>query len=102
VTGIDPLFARDSYEDLRRQALESPGAGRGHGLTLFLTRGMAAWLRALTALPAPLQIAASGSTAAALVDRSGMLREKADLTGLLAEMVMAFGEGGQIGWMQPK
>jgi hypothetical protein len=102
VKAIDPLFARQSYEDLRRQALEFPGAGGGHGLTLFLTRGMVAWLRALGALPVPPRVAACGSNPGGAVDRSGMLREKAVLTGLLAEMVMAFGEGGGVGWMQPK
>jgi hypothetical protein len=39
------------YEALRREALEiAPFGPRGHGLALFLTRGLPAWLRALTAL----------------------------------------------------
>lgn len=47
-----------AYENLRREAL---GAGpRGHGLALFLSRGMMAWLRALTALePRPIPVVGS-------------------------------------------
>ena len=37
------------YEDLRQEALRA-GSHRGHGLALFLSRGMTAWLEALTAL----------------------------------------------------
>ena len=45
-----------AYENLRREAL---GAGpRGRGLALFLSRGMMAWLRALTVLePRPVPAA---------------------------------------------
>jgi hypothetical protein len=39
----------EEYEYLRQEALK-PGAPRGHGLALFLSRGMKAWLEALTAL----------------------------------------------------
>jgi hypothetical protein len=47
----DPGFALAEYEALRREALESaPDGPRGHGLALFLTRGLPAWLAALTAL----------------------------------------------------
>jgi len=37
------------YENLRLEALQA-SAHRGHGLALFLSRGMMAWLEALTAL----------------------------------------------------
>ncbi len=37
------------YENLRREALQV-NSHRGHGLALFLSRGMMAWLEALTAL----------------------------------------------------
>lgn len=48
---LDPDYAREQYEALRREAVETAAAGRrGQGLALFLTRGMAAWLGALAAL----------------------------------------------------
>jgi len=34
------------YEQLRQQALEQGCGGRGWGLTLFLRRGLVAWMRA--------------------------------------------------------
>jgi hypothetical protein len=40
---------KQEYENLRQEALQT-GARRGHGLALFLSRGMMAWLQALTAL----------------------------------------------------
>lgn len=44
----------DQYEALRREALEAaPFGPRGHGLALFLSRGLPAWLAALTALALP-------------------------------------------------
>jgi hypothetical protein len=43
------------YEQLRGQALEQGCGGRGWGLTLFLQRGLVAWMRAWpqTSLPKP-------------------------------------------------
>lgn len=51
----DRRYGTEQYEALRRDALEiAPCGPRGHGLALFLTRGLPAWLTALTALaPAP-------------------------------------------------
>jgi hypothetical protein len=47
----DPHDMLDQYETLRREATETtPGGPRGHGLAVFLTRGMPGWLAALTAL----------------------------------------------------
>jgi hypothetical protein len=44
----------DQYEALRREALDAaPFGPRGHGLALFLSRGLPAWLAALTALALP-------------------------------------------------
>ena len=39
------------YEQLRQQALEQGCGGRGWGLTLFLRRGLVAWMRAWPAAP---------------------------------------------------
>jgi hypothetical protein len=47
----DAPYAVEQYEALRREALEvAPFGPRGHGLALLLTRGLPAWLAALTAL----------------------------------------------------
>jgi hypothetical protein len=72
------------YENLRRDALEG-SSRRGHGLALFVARGMMAWLEALTALGArpPRQ-----NTPAESVDLAPVLRP--DLTTLLANMVLNF------------
>jgi hypothetical protein len=50
--GGDPHTVVEQYEGLRREATETTPCGlRGHGLALFLTRGLPDWLAALTALP---------------------------------------------------
>jgi hypothetical protein len=41
------------YEEIRSQALRSGSSGRGHGLALFVRRGMAAWLTACAPLTRP-------------------------------------------------
>ena len=47
----DPVYLQDQYEALRREALGADGLGRrGHGLALFIARGMTAWVEALSAL----------------------------------------------------
>ena len=74
---------KHEYECLRREAVEQ-GARRGHGLALFLSRGMAAWLAALTALkPQPV--------AQNLNEQSASLPSiaRSDLTPLLASMVLS-------------
>jgi hypothetical protein len=74
---------RQEYEILRQEALDA-GARRGHGLALFLSRGMRAWLEALTALqPRPVVQSAH--------EESGGLPSILwpDLTTLLASMVLS-------------
>lgn len=71
------------YEDLRREALQT-SSRRGHGLALFLSRGMMAWLEALAALESrPLM----QRTPQESVDFTSVLRP--DLTTLLANMVLS-------------
>ena len=79
---LDEIDWKREYEDLRRLALQN--SPRGHGLALFLSRGMMAWLEALTALrPRPaLQSGPQDS-----VDLPSVLRP--DLTTLLANMVLS-------------
>jgi hypothetical protein len=48
---VDEHYVLEQYERLRREAAEGSWDGeRGHGLALFLARGMSAWIGALTAL----------------------------------------------------
>ena len=48
---FDAEYLREQYELLRREAVElSPYAQRGHGMLLFLTRGMVAWIEAVSCL----------------------------------------------------
>lgn len=87
----DPCYALDQYETLRREVTQpAPGGPRGHGLALFLTRGMSGWLAALTAL------APGSKPSRALTDppppegRPTVLpSSRAELTTVLAGMVLA-------------
>lgn len=74
---------RQEYEILRQEALDA-SARRGHGLALFLSRGMMAWLEALTALT-------SRPIPQGELDRSADLPPvlRPDLTTLLANMVLS-------------
>ena len=71
------------YENLRLEALQA-GAHRGHGLALFLSRGMTAWLEALTALRSP---PVSQSTPQESFDLPSVVRT--DVTTLLTNMVLS-------------
>lgn len=82
----DPDYVARQYETIRQEAIESFCDGRqGQGLTLFLTRGMAAWIEALHALaPRSAGIATQDSTIGRLPPAARL-----DLTSLLADMVLA-------------
>ena len=80
---LDAEYLLEQYELLRREALEvSPHAQRGHGLLLFLTRGMAAWIEAVSCL--------SGRRAApAEVTTSALpFSLRPEITTVLANMVL--------------
>ena len=86
---LDPRAVLDQYEALRREALErAPFGPRGHGLALFLDRGLPAWLAALTALASP-----GGPTPLAEARHEGgpglLPTARAELTTVLAGMVLA-------------
>jgi len=71
------------YENLRREAFQAR-SHCGHGLALFLSRGMMAWLEALTALGSrPVSKGAQCES----VDVLAVVRP--DLTALLADMVLS-------------
>ena len=87
----DPAYGLERYEDLRQQALDVAASGRrGLGLALFLSRGMGAWLAALSALEprAPQATSRDGERSGQLVPAS----HRAELVTVLAGMVMACNE----------
>jgi hypothetical protein len=83
VKNLDQLIdCKQEYEQLRREALQV-GSRRGHGLALFLSHGMMAWLQALTALRSHPVLHCEQES----VDLPSVLRP--DLTTLLANMVLS-------------
>ena len=87
----DPGFMVDQYEALRKQALETDSvARRGHGLALFLTRGMPGWLTALAVLAQsaerPYHPNERGSSGCKPNLPSSV---QSDFTSVLADMVLA-------------
>jgi hypothetical protein len=79
----------DQYEALRREALDAaPGGPRGHGLALFLSRGLPAWLAALTALALP-PLSALPDPRPPEEGRPVQPMARAELTTVLAGMILA-------------
>jgi hypothetical protein len=82
----DGEYLLEQYETLRVEALTA--AVRGHGLSLFLTRGFVGWLNALTALgPAPRTRVRASEAGAARPQLAPAGR--VELTTVLAGMVLA-------------
>jgi len=85
----DAASGVDQYEALRREALEvAPFTPRGHGLVLFLTRGLPAWLAALTALAPSRPVRALDERPPEPAPRL-LPRARVELTTVLAGMVRA-------------
>jgi len=83
----DATYLFDQYESLRKEALGSTGR-RGHGLALFLSRGMKAWLGALTTFT-PMG-SPKGMEDKASHDKPDLPPAvRPDLTLVLADMVLA-------------
>lgn len=79
-----------TYEALRGQALGSIGLGcHSHGLSLFLTRGMSAWLAALKVLERPKPVRREALVSANSGGRALALSLRSDFTLIVAEMVEA-------------
>jgi hypothetical protein len=80
---LNTINWEQAYESVRREALSA--GPRGHGLALFLSRGMMAWLEALTVLgPRPVPAMSSQHETA---DPPVVVRS--DWTALLADMVLS-------------
>lgn len=86
-------YALQQYEALRQEAIESaPFGRRGHGISLFLARGMTTWLAALTVLTHQSSIPAQAALSQGLPVLSSSVRS--DLTLVLAGMVLACSQEG--------
>jgi hypothetical protein len=86
----------EQYERLRREAAEGGWGGeRGHGLVLFLARGMSSWIGALTALapPAPRQREMLTQDSPRDPPPTPPPSVRAELTMVLAGMVLACSRG---------
>ena len=78
---LNTINWEQAYESVRREALSA--GPRGHGLALFLSRGMMAWLEALTVL-ASHRVSQNGHQES--IDLPSV---RPDLTTLLASMVLS-------------
>jgi len=87
----DPGYMVDQYEALRKQALETRAAShRGHGLALFLARGMPGWLAALAVLAPSAEWPCNPNEGRSLGGRMNLPSSiQSDFTSVLADMVLA-------------
>jgi hypothetical protein len=89
---VEPHYVIEQYEALRREALEvAPFGPRGHGLALLVTRGLPAWLTALTAL-APSTPRRPVDTPRAEPSPRLLPAARVELTTVLAGLVLACAE----------
>lgn len=96
VPTLDHEQVRKEYEALRREALQTPPlAPRGHGMALFLTRGMTAWLKVLAALSPRNPLATIPPQASSLDCAPAFSASlRGDITSILADMVLACSQKG--------
>jgi hypothetical protein len=87
---LDADYVREQYERLRREASTTdPTAPRGHGLALFMMRGMSGWLTVMQTLaPAP-RARAERTDAVVPPDRiAWRADDRTELTHVLASLVL--------------
>jgi hypothetical protein len=87
----NPRYYEQQYETLRGEALSAHrGLERGHGLALFLSQGMLAWMQALATLQPPRPASSVGTTAGPWPSHPKLSRSfRGELTTVLAGMVLA-------------
>lgn len=88
---LDADYVHEQYERVRREATTSdPTMPRGHGLALFMMRGMSGWLAAMQTL-APSAFAQPGRTSTiASADRvAWRADDRTELTQILASLVLS-------------
>jgi hypothetical protein len=81
----------DQYEAIRKQALGTHSAShRGHGLALFLARGMPGWLAALAVLAPSAEWPCHPNEGRSLGCRINLPSSiQSDFTSVLADMILA-------------
>jgi hypothetical protein len=86
----NPEYYEQHYERLRQEALcPCRGLERGHGLVLFLSQGMAAWMKALATLQPPRPNATEESIPGPLSAATKLSKSvRSELTTVLAGMVL--------------
>ncbi len=88
---VQPVYFQQQYEALRQEALSCrAGLERGHGLDLFLAKGMEDWMAALSNLLPP-QVASCSQVSPSTSGRCPELALgiRSDLRTILAGMVLA-------------
>ena len=87
----NPGYYEQHYEALRREALcRHRGLERGHGLALFLSQGMIAWMKALATLQPPRSTSSVPTIPGPLPCHPKLSRSIcSELTTVLAGMVLA-------------
>lgn len=88
---LESTYIVDQYETLRREAMEADsGRGIGHGLALFLYRGMSAWISALSVLVRRSMPGATPQDDRLRRFKADLLpATRCDLTAVMADMVLA-------------
>lgn len=88
---IDTDYVHQQYKTLCQEAMSAdPWGQRGHGLSLFLTRGMNAWVETLTVLmPQSKKTSQSDNPVTPWQTPELPVSVRSDLTTVLAEMVLA-------------
>jgi hypothetical protein len=82
-------YLREQYEILRREAMAAdPFGPRGHGLALFMTRGLPAWLAAVQRLSSRADGPAELSPRAQTDRLPWRADDRANLTRILASLVV--------------
>ena len=94
---LDPGYVLEQYEALRQEAVTTrPSKVCGQGLALLCSRGLPAWLAALNTLVPPPLPKPPVSTRS-LVDRLPLIpRARAELTTVLAGMVLAYAQESEV------
>lgn len=88
---MESTYIVDQYETLRREAMETNlGGSVGHGLMLFLYRGMTAWISALSVLGRrPMDRYTHHDAMSCSLKVELLPAARCDLTAVMANMVLA-------------